>query len=301
MEAFRELLSGDQFETESSIAISMSYKEILTQAVPEASRDEIDAHCELMPARYFQQYSISDILLHLDMIHRLLARITRSESDEALKPVIEWREDPDADLDEAHLVTWDRAGLFSKMAGSLTVAGFDISRGRAQIRSDHIAVVTFYVRGPDSNSDEMQSRFNRIVEDSLTTSERDILTPLVAEARMRRERAEPLGFTAGFKPTIHVYKELSLPRAIVEVEVRDFTGLLYHLLGVIFRHGYNITLARIATERGVAKDSFHIEATGHKSTPQKLRRLRDGLEKAAAGWENSEIRRSDRAKTNRPE
>jgi [protein-PII] uridylyltransferase len=70
-----------------------------------------------------------------------------------------------------------------------------------------------------------------------------------------------------------------MQRTIVEVQARDQIGLLYRLAKVIFDFGFDITFARIGTERGVAIDTFYVESANHEPVddPEKLRSLRNAL------------------------
>ena len=68
-------------------------------------------------------------------------------------------------------------------------------------------------------------------------------------------------------------------RTIVDIQEHDQIGLLYRLAKVIFDHGFDITFARINTERGVALDTFYIESANHEATEDigRLHALRDSL------------------------
>jgi [protein-PII] uridylyltransferase len=70
-----------------------------------------------------------------------------------------------------------------------------------------------------------------------------------------------------------------MERTIVEVQARDQIGLLYRLAKTISDHSFDITFARIGTERGVAIDTFYIEGANHEAvtTPERLQTLRDAL------------------------
>jgi len=63
------------------------------------------------------------------------------------------------------------------------------------------------------------------------------------------------------------------------VQARDQIGLLYRLAKAIFDFGFDITFARIGTERGVAIDTFYIESANHEpiEDPERLRGLRAAL------------------------
>jgi [protein-PII] uridylyltransferase len=53
---------------------------------------------------------------------------------------------------------------------------------------------------------------------------------------------------------------------------------LYQLSKSIYDHGFDITFARIGTERGIALDTFYIEGTGGEQIDEsRLHTLRDAL------------------------
>jgi [protein-PII] uridylyltransferase len=64
---------------------------------------------------------------------------------------------------------------------------------------------------------------------------------------------------APFPPSVDVYHELSLKQTIIEVQASDRIGLLYRISRLITKMGFDIGFARIATERGVAMDTFYIK------------------------------------------
>src|SRR5262249_8505700 len=96
-----------------------------------------------------------------------------------------------------------------------------------------------------------------------------------------RLTTDPQELQASFPPTVEVYHELTLKRVIVEVQAKDQIGLLYRLAKTISDHDYDITFARINTERGVALDTFYIEDSRKEpvvtdDTPR-LHALRDAI------------------------
>jgi UTP:GlnB (protein PII) uridylyltransferase len=68
-----------------------------------------------------------------------------AESVNALVPIVHWQNDLNLSLTVVNIVTWDRAGLFYKLAGAFSVAGLSIVSSKAITRADHITVDTFYV------------------------------------------------------------------------------------------------------------------------------------------------------------
>jgi [protein-PII] uridylyltransferase len=63
------------------------------------------------------------------------------------------------------------------------------------------------------------------------------------------------------------------------LQARDQIGLLYRLTKAISDQGFDITFARIGTERGVAIDTFYIESSdpARPADSERLHTLRDTL------------------------
>ncbi|MGB0259297.1 MAG: [protein-PII] uridylyltransferase, partial [Coraliomargarita sp.] len=246
--------------------------------------DEIEAHFSLLPERYFINTSEEEIELHLRMVNSLLTQIQTAESVGSLTPVIDWRNDHDLNMTVVNVVTWDRAGLFYKLAGALTLAGVNIASTKAISRSDHISIDTFYVvdtEGGVVTNTKAEDVFKTHLDETLVQGKKltDLIEELENQAKAKKKTRDML--PAPFPPSVDVYHELSLKRTIIEVQAGDELGLLYRLARLIFKKGFDITFARIATERGVAMDTFYIEKANAKeaATPEDLLELREALDK----------------------
>jgi len=269
----------------------MTQQELIARRIPGISDDEISAHFSLLPDRYFIHTDGSEITLHIQMVNRLLKSITAADSVGTLRPVIDWKDDLNRSLTVVNVVTWDRGGLFYKLAGAFSVAGLNILGAKVISRTDHIAIDTFYVvepgRGVVQNA-AAQETFARNIESALV-SNRDLYPEILAQAkRIAATRyLSPAGgetLHSSFPPTVDVYHEISMQRTIVEVQARDQIGLLYRLAKSIFDHGFDITFARVGTERGVAIDTFYIESANHEPVEdtERLRALRGALAEVIA-------------------
>ncbi len=264
----------------------MTEQELIAKRIPGISNDEIAAHFSLLPDRYFILTDSSEITLHIQMVNRLLKSISSTESVGTLRPVIDWKDDLNRSLTVVNVVTWDRAGLFYKLAGAFSVAGLNILGAKVISRTDHIAIDTFYVVEPGHGvvqNAAAQESFAKIIESALVSNS-DLYPDIVSQAKkiastryMYNKGGETL--QSSFPPTVDVYHEISMQRTIVEVQARDQIGLLYRLAKVISDFGFDITFARIGTERGVAIDTFYIESANHESVEgtERLVKLRAAL------------------------
>ncbi len=277
---------GDAVHASYETKKQMTQQELIARKIPGISADEIVAHFGLLPERYFIQTDSDEISLHIQMVNRLFKSIANADSVGSLKPIIEWQDDLNRSLTVVNVVTWDRAGLFYKLAGAFSVAGLSILGAKIISRSDHIAIDTFYVVEPGRGvvqSTSAQETFARTIEAALV-SNKDLYQDIVAQAKKYSasrftSSSNSEALHTSFPPTVEVYHELAMQRTIVEIQARDQIGLLYRLAKIISDHGFDITFARIGTERGVAIDTFYIEsseATHAVDTPR-LQALRDSL------------------------
>ena len=62
-----------------------------------------------------------------------------------------------------------------------------------------------------------------------------------------------------FPASVDIYHELSLQRTIIEIKAIDRIGLLFKLSQLINNKNFDITFARISTERGIVMDTFYLE------------------------------------------
>lgn len=226
----------------------------IAQTVSGVSAEEIDAHFNLLPDRYFVQTDEHDVARHLGMVNRLLHNISGADSLGSLRPVIEWQESSDGSHRVAHVVTWDRSGLFYKLAGALSVAGFNILSAKITTRNDHIAIDSFEVDGNGPEFALAREVFAKTVEEALVAN-RDLAPAIAAQSRLH-----PIA-SVNHAPTVDVYLEINSPRAIIEMHVPDRFGLLYRVGRIIAESGFSLTAARVQTERGLAIDRFHLENT----------------------------------------
>ena len=282
------LIHGDALAKRQSDRIAMIRQDLIAKQLPGLRDEEISAHFNLLPDRYFLNTTQPDIILHLGMVNRLLQTIANTDSIGSLRPVVEWRDDLNRSLTVVHIVTWDRAGLFYKLAGAFSVAGLSILSSKVVSRRDHIAIDTFFVTEPGGGvvgSAKAQKIFNEALEKSLMHN-RDLLPEIMQQAerqsaarRYSRDSGRAEIVQATFAPRVDVYHELSMERTIVEIQAPDQIGLLFRVARTMSEHKFDITFARIGTERHIAIDTFYIVDVSEEpvSDTNRLLELRDAL------------------------
>src|SRR6185369_7004085 len=144
------------------------------------------------------------------MVNRLLTSITSADSVGSLRPIIEWKDDLNRSLTVVNVVTWDRAGLFYKLAGAFSVAGLSILGAKVISRTDHIAIDTFYVvepgRGVVGNQAATET-FAKTVDQALIAN-KDLYPDILAQAKKYSAGRYTTSPTAGevlqssFPPTV---------------------------------------------------------------------------------------------------
>jgi [protein-PII] uridylyltransferase len=234
-------------------------REEVQRLVPEQlSQEELQAHFDMLPGRYFQVHSARDIVDDLLLAHRFM-RLQILDEENALAPVVNWHNLPDRGCNAVKVCTWDRAGLFSKIAGSLSATTLNILSAQIFTRGDGIVLDTFFVQDAKTGNlagSEQRDRFESILNKSLTGEEVDFRELIV---RQKLTRPVYQAYAGERIPTrVHFDNETSETRTLLEIETEDRIGLLYVISQKLTELALDVSAARIATEKGAAIDSFYV-------------------------------------------
>ncbi|MDB6029022.1 MAG: uridylyltransferase, partial [Verrucomicrobiales bacterium] len=254
-----EMLTGG---TESSV-VENKHRELLADEVRELmphtfSNEELAGHFANLPPRYFQINDAREILTDLALVHRFMHH-QLSEKDEALIPVVQWHNEPDRGYTVVHICTWDRSGLFSKITGALTAAGFNIHSAEIITRNDGIVLDTFFVTdaktGLLANRNERE-QFEEVLTQILTGEEVN-LTELISKAQKtgtvyRSVEGEKI------PTTVHLDNSVSETKTVIDIQTEDRVGLLYTISQTLHELDLNLSVAKVSTEKGAAIDSFYV-------------------------------------------
>lgn len=222
------------------------------------SVEELVAHFEALPPRYFQIHAAREIHDDLLLTHRFM-RLQLTEQDKALAPIVNLHNEPDRGYSVVRVCTWDRAGLFAKMAGSLSAVGLTILSAQIFTRQDGIALDTFFVTDAFTGklaAADQRDEFEKLLTRVLAEEKVD-LHQLIAQQRISRPVYQ--AYTGEQIPTqISFDNEMSDARTFIEIETEDRIGLLYTIARTLAELEVDISTARILTEKGAAIDSLYV-------------------------------------------
>ncbi len=246
------------------------------------SPEEIDAHFEHLPGRYFDIHPTREIVADLTQAHRFMHHQI-AEEEKALEPIVAWHNEPDRGYTAVKVCTWDRAGLFSKIAGSFAAAGINILSAQVFSREDGIVLDTFFATDARTGklvNREEREQFESILSEALVGEAVDF-PALIARQRAPKPLYQSL---EGERIATRIYfdNDTSEINTIIEIETEDRLGLLYTISQVFAALKLNIYLAKISTEKGAAIDAFYVTETNFNkiTDPERQRYIADHLRQA---------------------
>ncbi len=278
---------GTEFIRTEEMQRQLLRQEVSRLLADNSHEEELHALFTSLPHRYYQIHSAREVLDDLMLVNRFL-RLQTLEDQNALAPVVGWQDDPDRGANLVKVCTWDREGLFSKIAGSFSAAGLNILSARIFTRSDGIVLDSFSIgdaRSGSLASPEQREKFQETLIKALTGGVVDF-PALIARQKITRPLYQAY---AGehISTQIRFEDEASDTRTLIEIETEDRLGLLYIISQTLAELNLDISTAKILTEKGAAINSFYVrEIDGARvlapsrraAIEQRLRRAIRGLE-----------------------
>ncbi len=179
---------------------------------------------------------------------------------------------------EIVVYTADHAGLFSRIAGALAIAGASIVDARIHTLTDGMALDTFWIQDANGGPFDTPHRLARLaalVEQALSGRLR-----LESEIRKATRSTVPQRMRAiHVPPRVVVDNRASNRHTVVEVNGRDRPGLLHDVTAAISDEGLQIASAHVTTYGVRAVDVFYVkDVFGMKvENDRKLYQLRKAL------------------------
>lgn len=238
--------------------------------------NKVEQHMALLPERYLRAVNHSQIASHIRLIDRL-------DEDSFCSG---WREADDGEWTELTVCARDSAGLFARMAGTLTASGLNILSADIYTREDGIALDIFRVSEVNSNQGLRPER-RAMVERNLKNALEGIYDVEAAVERRRAKASRPARINKYFaepKPAVRFDAKASSTCTVIEVEARDEMGLAYKISNALSALGLQIAFAKIGTEKNLALDVFYVtDSAGSKLTPAGMELVERALIDALGG------------------
>jgi [protein-PII] uridylyltransferase len=234
-------------------------RELATRRI---SDEELAAHFSQLPERYYEIYTPKQILDDVELAHRFMHRLV-VENQRALAPVTAWIDERDRGYSLVKVCTWDRAGLFGKIAGSLSATGLNIMGAQIFTRTDGIVLDTFFVNDGRTGglaAREQREKFSGLLEQVLTGEAVNLPKLIGQQSTGRPAYSAYLGERIGTE--IRFDNTVSDGRTLIEIETEDRLGLLHAISQALGAQRVDIVAARVGTERGAALDSFYVREIG---------------------------------------
>jgi [protein-PII] uridylyltransferase len=160
--------------------------------------------------------------------------------------------------DRVAVVSPDRPGTFSKVAGVLALSGLDVLGAEAHSNEQGMAASEFRVISPlgDINWEPIIENLERALSGRLALESR--LADRAANARPRRATSavEPAA------PTVRFDDSASSNATFLEVRAPDMLGVLHRITKAIADLGLDIRHARVLTLGNEVVDSFYVRESG---------------------------------------
>jgi [protein-PII] uridylyltransferase len=219
--------------------------------------------------------------------HARHARMARLAAARDLPLTVETQPLPERAVTEVTVYTADHAGLFSKIAGALAVAGASIVDARIHTMTNGMALDTFWIQDAAGGTFDAPHRLARLA----VLVEQALSGRLRLAAEIRKLSKSMLGSrmrAIHVPPRVVVDNRASNTHTVLEVNGRDRPGLLHDVTAAISAEGLQIASAHVTTYGVRAVDVFYVkDVFGLKvENERKLARLRTALLGALAPTED---------------
>ena len=258
LRTLERLETGALVEEDQDARLQRRKERIRHHLAVEAASDQLSRFLATMPDSYFLTTPEDAVPEHFQLMNRFV----QAESEAPYRASL--HHFPEQEYSEFTLVTRDRPGLFSMLAGVLTVSSLSISGARIATSTQGIALDVFRLSHLDRQdmllSEETWARFytrlNAVLHGERTVEE--MLQAARPPAFLQRSRPR-------LRTEITIDNTTSPIYTLVDVTALDRIGLLFEVTHALFQLGLVIHLAKITTNVDQVLDVFYVtEVTGAK-------------------------------------
>ncbi|MFH1136131.1 MAG: [protein-PII] uridylyltransferase [Pseudomonadota bacterium] len=264
---FRVLTKSDLALRETARRTDRLLMEVAGRLENRLTPTQLDAHLEKMSAHYLSVMDVDQVVRHI-LLERDLV--------DGKKQLVWEVEEKDGHC-EATILTKDRPGLLSRMAGVFTLHNINILGAQVFTRANNIALDVFQVGYPPDRVFQDKA-WAKVREDALgVLTGKLALDYRLAQKRPMLKASLPGG---GRRPDeVKIDNETSDFYTIVEVYTYDRLGLLYDVTRTLYDLQLSINIAKISTKADQVVDVFYVrDFFGEKLVDEiQIRELKDAL------------------------
>ena len=210
---------------------------------------EIDAHMPLGYTRYWLLHDIDTHIRHAELIRKAKG------AGESL--IIETRVDPDRDITEVVIYAPDHAGLFSQIAGGISLGQASIVDAKIITLSNGMALDTLSVQdatGHALKDSDALTRMRQRISDSISGR----VWPRREIEAHRREAMPSRTRVFTVPPHVTIDNNASRHHTVIEIQGRDRIGFLHDVTSMLTALNLQIYSAHITTYGERAIDVFYV-------------------------------------------
>src|ERR1043166_6752191 len=228
-------------------------KSALAQRLRDLPQDRCEKALTRLGDGYWLAFGLDELERH--------ARLLLAAEAEADKFALIAESDDFRAVTRIAIAAADQQGLFSRLAGAITVSGGSIVDARIFTTLDGFALDVFSVQDAEGGPFGDGARVERLRRSIARVLAYDGDPQALLEARRLRRPAR--GFSVN--PRSAFDNEASTIATVIEVEALDRPGLLYDITRALFEAGLSISSAVVATYGERAVDVFYVrDKFGHK-------------------------------------
>jgi len=264
-----EVLAGGLSTTERDVRVQRA-KDSAAELLPDWTEKDLEHFHSLGYGAYWLSFDPETHARHASLIR---------EAERRKAPLtVETQPLPARAVTEVMVYTADHAGLFSRIAGALAVAGASIVDARIHTLTNGMALDTFWIQDAAGGAFDAPHRLARLyvlVEQALSGR-------LRFSAEIRKAGTAVMGRrmrAIHVPPRVVIDNRASNTHTVLEVNGRDRPGLLHDVTAAISDSGLQIASAHVTTYGVRAVDVFYVkDVFGLKvENERKLAQLRDAL------------------------
>ena len=264
-----EVLAGGLSTTERDVRVQRA-KDAAAELLPDWTEKDLEHFQTLGYGAYWLSFDPETHARHATLIR---------EAERRKAPLtVETQPLPARAVTEVMVYTTDHAGLFSRIAGALAVAGASIVDARIHTLTNGMALDTFWIQDAAGGTFDAPNRLARLY----TLVEQALSGQLKLAHEIRKASNTVMGRrmrAIHVPPRVVIDNRASNTHTVLEVNGRDRPGLLHDVTAAISDAGLQIASAHVTTYGVRAVDVFYVkDIFGLKvENERKLNQLRDAL------------------------